>query len=174
MLSLDWWCFYYSIRKSLVALLEAIFARIFLDWRSQINIECRQHPEMYIYFAFSISRFWRVLYSPSLDSLFPVLDYDSPSFSWASCLWFLLWFLFACWCVSREKENEQAFVSLTFALFRVCVAVFFSVRCGALKCVEVCCSVLQCVLQYAVGLRLIVSRSLHRLDNILTNTLEMN
>jgi len=37
--AIDWWCFYYFIRNSLVALLEALFARIFLDLRSRCAVK---------------------------------------------------------------------------------------------------------------------------------------
>ena len=43
--TVDWCCFYYFLRNSLVALLEALFARIFLDLRYRC-------AEIYIYFFF--------------------------------------------------------------------------------------------------------------------------
>ena len=35
---IDWCCFYYSIRNSLVALLEALFARIYFRFENQIEL----------------------------------------------------------------------------------------------------------------------------------------
>jgi len=75
-LSVDWCCFYYFLRNSLVALLEALFARIFLDLRYRCDsLFLLFFISLFLSFSFSFSA------SPSLSLSFSLSLFLSFSLS---------------------------------------------------------------------------------------------